>query len=138
MDDLIVVILTLIVAAAGALGQLRKKKRPPAPVEDEGELSQPESIWDLFQEETVQQQPVEKQDTNEYDHEKYKEPAVEKVRGKTEKSKYQFAARNEGASSVERKLPMKKATSKMKSSIRKDFSLRKAVIYSEILNRKYS
>ena len=138
MDDLIVIILTLIVAAAGALGQLKKKKQAASPVENEGEPAQPESLWDLFQEDAGQQPRVEKLEDKEYDYEQYEEKVSPKVEVKTEKPNYQFTAHNEGKSIVKDKLPMKVKRLKSKSGIKRDFSLRKAVIYSEILNRKYS
>ena len=138
MDDLIVIILTLIVAAAGALGQLKKKKQATAPVESDGEPAQPESFWDLFKEDSGQQQHVEKQEYEEYDNEQNEEQVASKVVVKTEKPKYHFAQQNEGKSVVKDKLPVKVKRLKLKSGIRNDFSLRKAVIYSEILNRKYS
>lgn len=135
MDDLIVIILTLVVAGIGVFGQFKKKKQ--APVEN-GETKTPESLWDLFQGDSNQQQPAENQDYEEYGYEQYEEPIVQKVEVKTEAPKYQFTAKNERQSIVKDKSPVKVKKSKLRSGIRKDFSLRKAVIYSEILNRKYS
>jgi hypothetical protein len=50
MDDLIVIILTLLIAGAGVIGQIKKKKQIPVAAE---EPKNPENIWDLFREETL-------------------------------------------------------------------------------------
>lgn len=133
MDDLIVIILTIVVAGIGVLGQLKKKKQAPA---KNGETNTPESLLDLFQGNT-NQPPLESQEDEEYGYEQYEEPIEQTVEVKTEGPKYQFTAKNEGQSIVKNKLYMRVGKSKFKSGIKKDFSLRKAVIYSEILNRKY-
>ena len=136
MDDLIVIILTLIVAAAGALGQLKKKKQvPPA----EGEESKtPESLWDLLQGEPDYQHPVEVQDFKKEKHDEYTEPLLKADNREVNESKYKYIAQNEGQVATKVKKPMAANRKKLKPGVIKDFSLRKAVIYSEILNKKYS
>jgi len=136
MDDLIVIILTLIVAAAGALGQFKKKKQV-TPVEGD-ESKTPESLWDLLQGEPDSQQPVEVKEFEKEKYDEYKEPVVQTENKEVKESKYKFVAKNEGQSSAMVRKPMASNKKKLKSGIYKDFSLRKAVIYSEILNRKYT
>lgn len=128
MDDLIVIILTLIVAGVGALSQLKKKKQ--AADKTNGENS-PDSFWDLLQGESNLTNY-----TEELEFESISEPPTSQQEVKADKFKYQTAANNESQSISNNKL--KKEKSKIKSKLNEDFSLRKAVIYSEILNRKYT
>ena len=133
MDDLLIIILTLLVALVGAFG--RKKKRNAAQPLSTGTAKQPQDFWDMFtQEESRPQQtyPVE-----EYEEELPEEKVViEKV---VEKPKYQFKAEEEGKSDIREE--MKKTLNPEQKKVKIDgeeFSLRKAVIYREILNRKYT
>ena len=136
MDDLIVIILTLIVAAAGAFGQLKKKKQA-TPVEG-NESKTPESLWDLLQGEPDYKQPVEVQEFEKEKYDEQKEPLLRADSKEINESEYKFVAQNEGQVVAPVKKPMAANKKKLKSAIIKDFSLRKAVIYSEILNKKYS
>ncbi|HSH20084.1 MAG TPA: hypothetical protein VLA03_06510, partial [Draconibacterium sp.] len=55
MDDLVVIILTLLIAGAGIIGQLRKKKQ----ITETGEVQKNKSdIWDLLREEFLPQEPM--------------------------------------------------------------------------------
>jgi hypothetical protein len=126
MDDLIVVILTLLIAGAGAIGQLKKKKEIPVTPEVQ---NNPENIWDLFNQEVfapgIKKEP-EYFDTDNEESEPY-----------VNEQGYKFEAINEGGlldnSDIKVQSPAITPTTKTKVK----FSLRKAVIYSEILNRKY-
>lgn len=127
MDDLIVIILTLIIAGAGAIGQMKKRKQATSVP---GKQKNPENIWDLFKEEVFPQTP---QTEQEYymDEEEPESIPYENEQG------YKFEAKNEGGAIINNEVKTKPA---IKDSIKEKndgFSLRKAVIYSEILNRKY-
>jgi len=126
MDDLVVIILTLIIAGAGAIGQLKKKKQATSVP---GEQKKPENIWDLFKEEAFPQAP---QTEQEY----YMDEEPESIPYENEQG-YKFEPKNEGGVIINNEV---KTEPSIKDSIKgnkEGFSLRKAVVYSEILNRKY-
>lgn len=126
MDDLVVIILTLIIAGAGVLGQMKKKKQATSVP---GEQKNPENIWDLFKQEAFPQMP---QTEPEY----YMDEEPESIPYINEQG-YKFEAKNEGGVVINKEV---KPEITVKDSIKEKeevFSLRKAVIYSEILNRKY-
>lgn len=126
MDDLIVIILTLVIAAFGALGQVRKKKQQQQAVTD----NQPEDIWNFFQPE---KEPITVFDENEIIGETFEEE-LESVKMPL----YTFKPQEEGESAFKVK-PDLKPMERIAPPKRKEvFSLRNAVIYSEILNRKYT
>ncbi len=127
MDDLVVIILTLIIAGAGVIGQLKKKKQLDAAPHNE--QKNPENIWELFREEAFpsvpQEEPdyliVEQQESEPYENEQG----------------YKFEAKNEGGVLINSDLKTETGTQEIIPKKKEGFSLRKAVIYSEILNRKY-
>lgn len=126
MDDIIVIILTLVVAVVGIFNQQRKKKAAQSSAVVENKKSV--DFWDMFSEETGGQEEVEPYHVE--SDEVSEEPEI--------KQEYQFVARTEGSSDLKKKVKValkKKTQAKIEGE---DFSLRKAVIYSEILNRKYS
>jgi hypothetical protein len=127
MDDLIVIILTLIIAGAGAIGQMKKKKQAQTPVDAQKD---PESIWDLFNQEVF---PQAQQAEPEYyiDEEQPESVPYENEQG------YQFDSKNEGGVIINKQEKTQPATKDRIKGKTEGFSLRKAVIYSEILNRKY-
>lgn len=126
MDDIIIIILTLIFIVASIFGQ--KKKRKPVS-ETEAELqSSGENIWDMLNEEwkearqtdsPAQQKPVEKQE------QAYAESQPDKSHPEKERTRI-FAQK-----------PLKTKET-IKKTKKKKFPLKDAVIYSEILNRKYT
>ena len=130
MEDYIVLILTVFILIVGAVGK-SKRKIIPQPQNEEPVV--PDNIWEMMKELGVQQpapQPVEN--------------VIEKVEimeAPKENQFYGFTAKEEGGSILKynifkRELNLKKTNI---SEIKKgeQFSLRKAIIYSEILNRKY-
>lgn len=127
MDDLIVIILTLLIAGAGAIGQLKKNKQMPVATE---EPKNTENIWDLFREETLLPElntepeyfKVEQEESEPYENEQG----------------YKFEANTEGGTIIEKKLNIQAAKKETATKKKERFPLRKAVIYSEILNRKYT
>lgn len=128
MDDLVVIILTLIIAAFGLFGQMKKKKQSQ-PVQ-EGAQEQPNNIWDMIQREMNPVPPPAPQpEIEEFD--------VEETEVRTYQPEYKFEAKNEGSSQIDEKVLSDTAAKKYRKVAGEKFSLRKAVIYSEILNRKY-
>ena len=126
MDDLVVIILTLLIAGAGVIGQMKKKKQATAVP---GGQKNPENIWELFKQDAFPHTP---QTEPEYyvDEQPESEP-YENEQG------YKFEPKNEGGIIINNEV---KPQPTIKDSIpekKEVFSLRKAVIYSEILNRKY-
>jgi hypothetical protein len=126
MDDLLVIILTLIIAGVGALAQLKKKKQAA------GNLEQPkqsDNFWGLLDGETesMNQPEVEYVDKPEIEPVVVEDIPLHQFKAK---SKKQITAANNLAKEIKKP--------KLKTKLKEDFSLRKAVIYSEILNRKYT
>lgn len=121
MDDLIVVILTLLVAVAGAVGQIKKKKAESAtPASPENG----ENFWDILENES------EFQPENNFQEEETIESKPPVFTFPKTAEKNQSTIQKEKNTGVE--LPLKEAIKKEK------ISLRKAVIYSEILRNKYT
>ena len=134
MDDLIVIILTLVIAGIGIFGQLKKKKQSTTKTEGS---NAPDSFWDLIQGESNSPNQME----SEFDESEFvaeSDYTVQKPEVNIKKQGYQFTAKNEGRSVLSNDLKTETKKPKLKSKLKKDFSLRKAVIYSEILNRKYT
>lgn len=128
MDDLLVVILTLIIAGAGALGQLKKKKQTPEGVA--GNLNTPEDIWNLFKDEPAMSHLAE-------DPYGTKEVFVKEPGPAVNEQNYTFNQKNEGGKIIETVVAKPVVTAQKKSVFNSNFSLRDAVIYNEILTRKY-
>jgi uncharacterized protein YneF (UPF0154 family) len=130
MEDYIVIILTIIILIVGAVGR-NKRKNIEQPANDEPAVS--DNLWGLMDELGLQptQQQIETI-----------EEQVEIIRDPYENPSYDFTAKEEGASAFKNKEQKKAAQSdkiKKEENIKSErFSLRKAVIYSEILNRKYT
>uniref|UniRef100_UPI0032172832 hypothetical protein n=1 Tax=uncultured Draconibacterium sp. TaxID=1573823 RepID=UPI0032172832 len=129
MDDLIVIILTLVVAVIGVINQQKKKNAAKNPAA--GNTKQPADFWDMI----MDTQSEQVQNVSEY-----AEPSVgeEEFAEAEVKPQYQFVPSREGISDIEKET---KTVSKERLRATVDgekFSLRKAVIYNEILNRKYT
>ena len=141
MDDLIVIILTLIFAVAGIFGQMKKKQaqnqagdQPDTQPENFNKES--DNFWDFLEPESNQnfteQAPVPEPPKQKQPVQTVAEEPVQK------KPEYQFKAENEGVSIYDNDLTSDTNTVTNVRKKRKDrFPLKKAVIYSEILNRKY-
>jgi hypothetical protein len=127
MDDLIVIILTLLIAGAGAIGQIKKKKQIPVAGE---EPKNPENIWDLFREETLL--PELKTQPEYFETDQQESEPYENEQG------YNFTANNEGGILIKNEVKMQPVVKETAVKRKEKFPLRKAVIYSEILNRKYT
>ncbi|WP_340112254.1 hypothetical protein [Maribellus mangrovi] len=130
MDDLIVIILTLVVAVIGIIGQRNKRKIQQGQAPSPG-ANQPMDLWDAIMGE--EDRRPEYQPQQEVEEQELIEQPKEKPRG------YEFVPSSEGTSEIEEEL--RKAVQKKPKKVKvdgEDFSLRKAVIYQEIMNRKYT
>lgn len=114
----------VVIGIVGAFSQ--KRKKPEA--NRQAETFPKNEIWDIFQEETFFRKP-------EVVENKFEEWEPEPGPAVNEQN-YDFDAKSEGGSAIISETPKSEP---VKVAVRKkvDFSLRKAVIYSEILNRKY-
>jgi len=126
MDDLVVIILTLLIIVLGVVGQI-KKKRPAQPNVSKNNSSG--DFWDLLEGEPefVPKQP-------QFAPPPEPEPVDEMPE---EKPEYKFKPGNEGKTSIKRDLIENLKEEKKEKIMDEKFSLRKAIIYSEIINRKY-
>jgi len=132
MDDLVVIILTLIIVVLGAIGQIKKKK--PAP-DNGSRQSNSEDFWDLLtgEQEFVPEQPRVTPEA---------EPMPAEPMPQT--PEYSFTPENEGVTDLTETPDITKQSFYSQEEDKKvktdteNFSLRKAIIYSEIINRKYT
>ena len=131
MDDLLVIIFTLIVAVIGALGQINKKKKPVSTGNQPAENGS-DNFWGMVEEQFYDEQPEQEQ---QQETEKIDKPEETEERMPV----YKFKAENEGTpvTRPDRTKEIKKEKKPKANKKLKEFSLRKAVIYSEILNQKY-
>ena len=127
MDDLIVIILTLAVAGIGILGQIKKKKQAAIGA---NQPKQPETFWDLIKNEV---NLPDQEEVSEYYEEENPEPVIP-----TETPSRKVNTRIKQSTVRKNVFEKKSIRKKTKSKTMEGFSLRKAVIYSEILNRKYT
>ena len=128
MDDLIAVILTIVLAGAGALGQLKKKKQGSQSTTDG--LNTPDEFWDLFKADKIM---------NNLSEDPYgdKEVFVKEPGPAVNEQNYSFNAKNEGGKLIETVIPKIAVAEKKQPILQGKKQFRQAIIYSEILNRKY-
>ncbi len=120
MDDIIVFILTLLFIAAGIFGQI--KKRPLPPETGDQEPSQGEKFWETIVED--------EESMGVSEHHRPAEKIAVEDRFHTAKGMMKRDVFKKPSQST-----AEKAVAKV---IKKErFPLKKAIIYSEILNRKY-
>jgi cell division protein FtsN len=136
MDDLLVIILTLIFAAVGIFGQSKKKKAQQAnqPV-PQPQPEERDSFWDFLEEEETKprQSRVETQP-----EQTYRPPQQSTEKEKPEPVQKAQPAQKESSIYSTDLTGINEMANQRKSKSKIRFSLRKAVIYSEILNRKYT
>ena len=128
MDDLVVIVLTLLVAAIGIISQTKKRQaanKQPQPGKS------PQNFWDMLE----SQMEPEKQS---YEPELEFEQEDETVDVVPKIPQYKFETENEGKSDLKEKITPDLLADKPHKTTREKFPLKKAVIYSEILNRKYN
>lgn len=121
MDDLIVILLTLLFAVFGVIGQVKKKKQEPLanPVEE----MENEILSFLGEDEEITQN--------------YHEPVNEEFAPDNKPETHIFDAGQEGMASLKNK-PEEKKMVIIENIRTKKFPLRKAIIYSEIIQNKYT
>ena len=127
MDDFVVIILTLVIAVIGIVGQTRKKKivgQQPTT------RRAPQNFWDIL-EAQMAPEPVE------YVQEPELEPENEIVDVVPDTPVYEFDAKNEGKRTMKEEVDSAIFVAGVKKIKKEKFPLRKAIIYSEILKRKY-
>jgi len=142
MDDLIVILLTLVFVVAGIFGQMKKKKSEKQgdqeletqPEEQAGDV---DDFWDFLEPES---QPNHARQKYDKETEQQKQPLQVMAEESAKKQpEHKFNPENEGSLIYGQDLTSDKKVKKQnKYSPRDRFSLKKAVIYSEILNRKYT
>jgi len=129
MDDLIVLILTLVIGVIGVVGQIKKKKRQSA----DGPKEKEPGFWDMLEEEIEMETAPQPNRGRQPEAVPVVEPQEKNV-----KPKYEFTTENKGKSISSDKYAKTRKVSITKEKIRKTkFPLKKAIIYSEILNGKY-
>lgn len=127
MDDIIVIILTLIFIVAGIFGQMKKK--PPVPQPQTEPLSAEDDFWDMLDADRAETRP------------QANKPASSKKR--TEKTpssgnRYEFKHENEGnRKTIRDSIKQNEVKNRKQTDRKRKFPLKEAVIYSEILHRKY-
>jgi hypothetical protein len=121
MDDLIVLVLTIIFIIAGVIGQMKKRQVPPEPVGENN--SRMHDFWESVEDEeeepkrfTTLKQPVKEAAPEDRFH----------TRGNIMKRNF-----------VRHILPNEPVKPLEDASETKRFPLKQAIIYSEILNTKY-
>lgn len=131
MDDIVVIIITILIAVVGVMGQRKKRKDMQAA----GKVPPKQEVdfWELLREQSLVENdpfehatPIIESEEEPLDTVPVQEPV------------YQFKAQQEGSSDIVEtviKAPKKKKRTVLIEG--EKFSLRKAVIYSEIMNRKY-
>lgn len=128
MDDIVVIILTFIVAVFGILNKTRKKNAAsgqPAPPADDTQ-----NFWEMLMDdnEDVPYQPQ---------PQVIQEEVVKPEPVREAKPKFEYSTEAKKSAPLK---PKMKRTEKSKKGVLimgEKFSLKKAVIYSEIINRKY-
>jgi len=128
MDDLLVIIITLLIAGFGIIGQF-KKKRPNPETENEDGISN--DIMELFN--IPSGNPKYKRGyANQY------ETIEEEPKPKVKEQRFNFDPNKEGGTFTKTVQKPSAPINNVDSKTKNKFPLRKAVIYSEILNRKYT
>lgn len=128
MDNIVAIILILLLAVIGIVGQTnRRKTASQQPKTDKS----PQNIWDLLESQMAPEPRMEEPEP-EFDQE---DDMVDVV---PETPVYEFDAKNEGKGKVKEDAVSKISVQENQKTRKEKFPLRKAVIYSEILKRKYT
>lgn len=127
MDDLVVIILTLVIAGFGLLGQIRKQKQNQSnPTPD----NSPGNFWDMLK--NGMEPPTQEVETESYD-----DLPEEDTMEARQTPVYEFKTQRKGRSLLEERKISENMEKSSQPKFKKGFSLRDAVIYNEILDRKY-
>ena len=127
MDDVIVLILTLIFIAAGIIGQMKKRKVEPIE-QTKGEDDHNDDFWETLDEEWTE--PIKR--TKKPVEMKQAEAVPSASQGE-----YQFKSGNKAVRTVSSFAKKDQPKKQPRAGRKTRFPLREAVIYSEILNAKY-
>lgn len=127
MDDIVVIILTLIVAVFGILNKSRKKNGTSAEKASSGQKAS--DFWDLLTDdnEDLPYEPEPEMQTQGEMQEPLKEA----------RPKFQPSSEAINPKPIQKDMKRGEKIRKRKLIMGEEFSLKKAVIYSEIINRKY-
>ncbi|WP_163325027.1 hypothetical protein [Draconibacterium mangrovi] len=128
MDDIVVIILTLIVAVFGILNKTRKKNATPG--EAAPSTGSAQDFWEMLMDDN-KDVPGQSQPQVVYEEVEETEP-VQEVR-----PAFQYSAEVRKSAPLKRKEEETKKSKKKSLILGESFSLKKAVIYSEIINRRY-
>ena len=134
MDDIVVIILTLLVVVIWALNQFRKKQKLPLPEETPEKETSGLNFWEELLE-------VEKDDVPQNFNEPFFENTDES--GKAEPEPIFSPAEEEGVPAIKKNFfeDMIKdneiGLEKKRANLPEGFSLRSAIIFSEIIKQKY-
>jgi len=133
--------LTLIIAVIGALGQVKKRKLQQQSGDSQKKKPDSGGFWDFLEEQTDYMPRQQENKMPPEPQKRMEEEPVSMPDAVEEKPQYEFKPEQEGMSvykiKSENELKQEKTRSTKEKWDSKRFSLRKAVIYSEILNRKY-
>ncbi|QIA06912.1 hypothetical protein [Draconibacterium halophilum] len=128
MDDIVVIILTLIVALFGILNKKRKKN--VAPGEPGSSEDKTPNFWEMLMDDNEDMSP---------NPHPYEEVEVEEDEVPVRKARpiYEYSTDIKNSQPVKTKKKRAKKSKKQTLIMGEKFSLKKAVIYSEIINSKY-
>ena len=142
MDDYIFIIIAIVLSAIGAINKNKKKRMAQQNPEQRKPTRQPSFFDQLFDDPAFKDEPepvLIRQTQEQIEKPTFQKPIKKEVLKPTRHStlmKTEVASRN-----IKRMAPSvdenQQETEDTRESIRNDFSLRKAIIYSEILERKY-
>jgi hypothetical protein len=128
MDDLIIIILTLLFTVVAAINQTKKKKIPDLPKPAES-WKAPENIRQTVP--TSQENPIGKK------YDKTIPPRKVPTSSMQVETFEEEGSRNETVASILNKQSDKNEFIQEEKSIMEEFSLRKAIIFTEIIKPKY-
>lgn len=138
MDDIVIIILTLIFFGVSILGQVKRKKKPDSALPEVGKKEEPQFWETLFEEFGVQQSESVPQTTAEHQY----QADYETIKNYSRKSDHTPPKYISKKIESQKLLADKQAENERMKPRKihpemKDFSLKKAVIYSEIISPKY-
>lgn len=126
MDDLLFIIISLIIGGIGVFGQMKKKK----PLTE----SSPEEIdLDFFSGFRIKEEYLPEEGGSNYNPNSYSSATIETIAAK----KTETVIFDEGISTINTKTENREIITKTETDYDKLKTWRKAVVYNEILNRKY-
>ncbi|NQU86651.1 MAG: hypothetical protein HQ541_12900 [Mariniphaga sp.] len=134
MDDIVIVIITLLVVVVGAINQFRKKQKQP--LSEEPQEKEPSGL--NFWEELLE---VEKDDVPQAFNEPVFENSVEPVKITTDSIK--SPAEEVGVHAIKKNFfeeiikDSEIGSAKKRAKLPEGFTLRRAIIFSEIIKQKY-